>query len=83
VVKGEAEERGWLEVGMVSTVPKQMNFDFGERFSEIAHKEVDKAVVYILKGCAMLDLDEETVNAVMSLIAEENSLVLSHQGGEE
>lgn len=57
------------EPTLVNTAAEQLHIDFGDRFSEVAWKETDRVVLGILKGLAILGLDEAEANAVMSTIA--------------
>jgi len=57
---------------------QQLTLDFGDRFDEVAYKETDRAVISILKGCAILGLGQEVVNKIMTLIGSENEAVRAH-----
>lgn len=56
----------------------QLDLDFSTRFSEIAWKEGDKAVIGILKGLAILGLGETEVDIVMNTIKRFAPLIADH-----
>ena len=76
------EEMAEPKVVSGSTVAKQLQIDFGDRFAEIAWKETDRAIVGILKGLAILGLDESQVNVVMSSIGRYAECIAGHAGEE-
>ena len=57
---------------------KQLELNFGEKYSEVAFKETERVVRVFLRCLYQLGVDAETVNHVMMIIATDDNGVAAH-----
>ena len=58
---------------------EQYELDFGERYTEVCLKEVDKNVTALLKLFANMGISEEMCNQVMNMLALEYDSITYHE----